>query len=222
METAPSHSIVKQPWARSGLRDPCSQLLTIEQIQLQQHSCAAPDIPSLTARMARGDEEAYREFYELYFGRLLRYLLVLTRDQETARDALQMTFLRVVRHAKPFESEAAFWSWLTVLARSSASDEGRRARRYLGFLDRLFAQKSVQAAGGSENPDTVLLELLESGMRELPDGERDLLERKYFQGESVRQIAQQEHVTEKAIESRLSRIRQKVRDRIFSRAKHEH
>jgi len=203
------------------LRDPCFYLLTTEQIQVQQQSRAAPDIAWLTARMVRGDEEAYREFYELYFGRLLRYLLVLTRDEEAARDALQMTFLRVVRHAKRFESEDAFWSWLTVLARSSASDEGRRSRRYAGFLSRFFAQKEIQTTGQSENSDTVLLELLESGLRELPESDRDLLERKYFQGESVRQLAQEEQVTEKAIESRLSRLRQKLKDSIFLRSKHE-
>src|SRR5437667_12869071 len=71
-------------------------------------------IDALTAQMSRGDEAAYRTFYDLYFGRLLRYLLVVTHGQEeAAREALQLTLLRVVRYIKVFRSEEVFWSWLT-------------------------------------------------------------------------------------------------------------
>jgi hypothetical protein len=57
------------------------------------------DIAALTARMAQSNEAAYRMFYELYFQRLLRYLLVVSGGrEEAAREALQLTLLRVVRH----------------------------------------------------------------------------------------------------------------------------
>ena len=95
------------------------------------------DIAALTRAMARGDESAYRTFYEAYFHRLFRYLLVVTAgDEDAAREALQATLVRVVRHIKPFREEGVFWSWLTVLARSALSDQTRKRRRYLAFLDR--------------------------------------------------------------------------------------
>src|ERR1051325_3867078 len=81
----------------------------------------------LTRRLAAGEEAAFREFHVAYFDRLLRYLLVVARgDEDAARDALQETFVRVVRHAKRFDCEDAFWSWLTLLARSAAADGGRK------------------------------------------------------------------------------------------------
>src|SRR5688572_15684288 len=82
---------------------------------------AAPaDIATLTERLAAGNEDAFRQFHAAYFDRLVRYLIVVTHgDEEAARDALQETFMRVVRHARRFDSEEAFWSWLTVLARSA-------------------------------------------------------------------------------------------------------
>src|ERR1017187_640134 len=83
-----------------------------------------PNVSELTARMSRGDEAAFHEFYQLYFNRLLRYLLVVAHGQEeVALEALQLTFVRVARHVRWFDSEAVFWSWLTVLARSSIADE---------------------------------------------------------------------------------------------------
>ena len=92
---------------------------------------------ALTRRMADGDELAYCTFYDAYFNRLSRYLLVVTAgDEDAAREALQSALLRVVRHIKVFPSEPVFWSWLTVLARSALSDQTRKRRRYLAFLDR--------------------------------------------------------------------------------------
>ncbi len=53
--------------------------------------------------MVRGDETAYRIFYDAYFDRLLRYLLVVTGgNEEVAREALQLALVRVVRHVKCF------------------------------------------------------------------------------------------------------------------------
>src|SRR5271154_889817 len=83
-----------------------------------------PDVPDLTARMARGEEVAFHEFYRLYFNRLLRYLFVVAGGrEEIAREALQLAFVRVARHVRRFDSEAAFWNWLAVLARQCVADE---------------------------------------------------------------------------------------------------
>src|SRR5450759_4647475 len=108
--------------------------------------CAAPagekpaeplDVAALTRRMVEGDELAYRSFYDVYFNRLSRYLLVVTAgDEDAAGEALQSALVRVARHIKVFPSEAVFWSWLTVLARSALCDQTRKRRRYLAFLDR--------------------------------------------------------------------------------------
>ena len=171
------------------------------------------DIARLTSRMAAQDEAAYREFYELYFNRLLRYLLVLAGGrEETARDVLQATLLRVVRHARRFESEEAFWSWLTVLARSSMVDSARKHKRYFALLDRFFQSRAPAPPGPDGEADDRLMSLLEKNLHMLSPEERALIERKYMKGESVREIAADDGVTEKAIESRLLRI-QPVKNR---------
>src|SRR5688572_2974662 len=104
------------------------------------HAAAQPAKPAvrlLTEAMAKGDEDAFRQFHEAYFHRLLRYLFVVTRgDEDAAREALQDTFTRVARHIRPFEEEDALWCWLTLIARSAATDGGRRKRRYWNLLSR--------------------------------------------------------------------------------------
>jgi RNA polymerase sigma-70 factor (ECF subfamily) len=173
--------------------------------------------------MAGGDEAAYRIFYEAYFDRLLRYLLVVTRgNEEAAREALQLALVRVVRHVKVFESEEKFWSWLTVLARSALMDETRKRRRYFSFLERFTRQQETGAiAMNNGEADDQLRALLERHLNSLPPEERELVEQKYLLHQSVCEIADGQRTTEKAVESKLSRVRRKLKDAVLAELKNE-
>ena len=176
---------------------------------------------ALTHALERGDEEAWRQFHATYAPRLFRYLLVVCAGREDAsRDALQGTFLRAVRHIRPFDDEAELWGWLTVLARSAAADAGRRERRYLGLLARSFRQRSVPDCELHE-AEIRLRSALADELALLPPEERQLLERKYLAGEPVRQLATVLGTTEKAVESRLTRARQRLKSAILARLRHE-
>ena len=182
-----------------------------------------PDVAALTRRMAEADEAAYREFYDAYFDRLSRYLLVVTGgNEDAAREALQAALVRVARHIKVFPNDAVFWSWLTVLARSALSDQTRKRRRYLAFLDRFTQHARVELTDqGNSQPDTKLLALLDRSVAALPPDERALVERKYFARRSVREIAGELQMSEKAVESRLVRIRRKIKDTMLAGLNHE-
>ncbi len=184
---------------------------------------AVADVPQLTRRMRAGEETAYREFFQAYYDRLFRYLLVVAAgDLEAAEEALEATLLRVVRYIKVFPAEDVFWSWLTVLARSAYSDQSRKHRRYLAFLERFTRHQLVVAPGPeSSAADTRLLAALERSLAGLPDDERHLVESKYFAHRSVRDIATELQTSEKAVESRLVRIRRKLKDALVDQLKHE-
>ena len=180
-------------------------------------------IAALTRAMAAGDEAAYREFYYAYFDRLLRYLLVVTGgNEEAAREALQLALVRVVRHVKPFDTEEKFWGWLTVLARSALADEGRKRRRYFAFLERFTRhQETGPAAMNDGEVDEQLRALLARQLTTLPADERQLVEQKYLLHQSVREIAGGQQTTEKAVESKLSRVRRKLKAAVLAELKHE-
>jgi len=190
--------------------------------RLERRDEVSTRVPALTARMARGDEAAFREFFARYFDRLLRYLLVVTRGrEELAREALQLTMLRVARHVRRFESEPVFWSWLTVLARCAAIDEQRRAQRYATLLGRFFREAPGSDTSGADETDAHLERSLAGSLTTLPDDERELLERKYLEGASVRDLAQELETTEKAVESRLVRVRRKLKQSLLAQLNRE-
>jgi RNA polymerase sigma-70 factor (ECF subfamily) len=182
-----------------------------------------PEIAVLTRKLVAGDELAYRTFFDAYFDRLSRYLLVVTSGNEDAmREALQETFRRVVRHIRVFNDENVFWSWLTVLARSARADESRKRRRYLAFLDR-FTQHSLIDSGAPRHDHRAedLEAVLVRSLSRLPAEDQALLDLKYFEHHSVHEIAATLQTTEKAVESRLARARRKLKDLLLADLKHD-
>jgi RNA polymerase sigma-70 factor (ECF subfamily) len=182
-------------------------------------SCDAtpPIVAVLTRRLAAGDEAAFREFHAQYFDRLYRFLLVVTRGQEhAAQDALQETLLRVAKHAREFADEEIFWGWLKAIARNAARDGGRKQRRYLALLARFLPGVPREAAPEIEGTDP-LRTLLADGLATLEPLDRRLIESKYLQGFTVAELASDTHLTEKAVESRLLRLRRQLADTLLKK-----
>ncbi len=180
----------------------------------------ASETSRLTLEMKRGDEEAFREFFKLYFHRLLGYLMVITRGNETqARDLLQQTMIKVAKHIRESEEQEALWRWLTVLARTSALDEHKKQRRYFGFLERLWTRQSEEAS--ESEPSRNFEQVVRSSLNLLEENDRLLLEAKYLEGRSVREIAESSGESEKGVESRLSRARARLKERLLEELRHE-
>jgi len=174
-------------------------------------------IGALTSRLVACDEAAWTAFHETYAPRLFRYLLVVTGGrEELAAEALQQTWIRCVRHIRRFESEEALWGWLTVLTRSSVTDEHRRQSRFFGFLQRLFESSPALSPDAEvPDPDRDLQALLESGLDRLAPDERALIQARYVERSPTREIAAELGTSEKAVESRLARLRTRLREDVM-------
>lgn len=172
---------------------------------------ASAGVAHLTQRLAAGDEAAFREFHALYFDRLYQFLLIVTYgESHAAQDALQETLVRVARYARRFDDAEIFWGWLKAVGRSAARDGSRKQRRYLGRLrDFALGRPTLFAEAPSSTPDRLHVNLAEA-LASLASDDRRLIEGKYFRGETMAELAAENGVTVKAIESRLSRVRQQL------------
>jgi len=179
---------------------------------------APNSIALLTRRLAAGEEEAFREFHQLYFDRLYQFLLVVARGREDeAQEALQQTLLRVVRHVRTFESEDTFWCWLKVVGRSAARDAGRKQQRYAALLQSFARRRNSLALDQPPAPDNRLRDCLDESLDELAPDDRKLIEGKYIEGATIKELSAVADLTEKAVESRLLRARRELRGRILQK-----
>jgi RNA polymerase sigma-70 factor (ECF subfamily) len=180
---------------------------------------ASIDIRSLTRAIVKGDEAAFGEFYERFNGRLFGLLLFLASGrEEIAREILQITMIKVARKFRVFEHEPALWAWLSQIARNALVDYIREQSR---LPKPVSTELLASSSAAPEAAEEELLQWLECGLNELDEEERELVESIYFQRRRQRVLADESGTTPKAIESKLARIRAKLRQFVLQRIKNE-
>lgn len=168
-------------------------------------------VARLTAAVRQGEEDAVRVLHARYWQRLTRYALVITRgDEASANDAVQSAFLKAIRSLRPLTDEEALWAWLARAARTSAADAARRSRRYSSVLAKVAGFFSPDNTL-PEDTESVWHEALEQSLTELEPAARALVNSRYFRRTPLAEIAAAENTTERAIEGRLARVREKLR-----------
>lgn len=169
-------------------------------------------ILTLTNGVARGDEVAAREFFEGYGDRLFRYALVLARgNEDAARETLSIAMIKAVRGMRAMGSEEDLWRWLTRIATTTFIDHCRKNNRRVVTT----SDESIAETVAASNPDQALTAALAECLAELPNDEREIVEGFYFEDASQTDLAAKSGSSRKAIESRLARIRQKLRASIL-------
>jgi len=180
------------------------------------------DITGLTVALVAGNEASFGIFYEHYYDRLFRYLIVLTRgDEPRTRDLLQVTLVKVVRAIKPFAEECQFWRWLKTVARNTFFDSIRLASRAPNLIPLFETDAGHAQAPSDDHEERLLLEALDACLSELAPPDRELVEACYLRNLGQQEAAKQLDTTAKAVESKLARIRHKLRLAILKRLRHE-
>ena len=88
------------------------------------------DTQAIARGLRRRDPDLLDELIERYHYRLLRYLLYLTGQRETAEDLFQETWLRVLERGWQYDGKSKFEAWLFTIARHLVIDSQRR-RQFL-------------------------------------------------------------------------------------------
>ena len=176
----------------------------------------------LAARMMRGDEAAFAEFFESHFAPLFRFAMPrVGNDAQVAEEVVQAALCRAVRKLGSYRGEAALLTWLCTFCRHEISaffEKQRRMPPTTELLDELpEVRAALESLGAAERPEAVLerhetSRLVQLVLDRLPAHYGDALEWKYVDGLSVAEIAERLGVGMKAAESTLTRARTAFRD----------
>lgn len=171
----------------------------------------------LAQRLLKGEEPAFNEFFHNYFGRLYRFAVTRTQDDDVARDIVQQTLCRALRKMETYRGEAAMFTWLCQICRSQLSDyfeqHNRRAKRFVPIEDDPHIQAALEAmAAPDADPEFTarhaeVSRLVQVVLDRLPPRYGDALEWKYVEGISVEEIAERLSLQHGAAQSLLQRAR---------------
>ena len=159
--------------------------------------------------MAGNDVSAFEAVFQKHFADIYGYVAFrLAPRIEDARDLTQDVFIAGLKSWMGFRGETTPLQWLRAIARRKIADYFQNQPAAISTWDvSSVCETQVDCEAGNR------AEFLSVVLRQITPELRELLEEKYLEGLSVREIAQQRGKTEKAIESALSRARQRVREK---------
>ena len=169
----------------------------------------------LVEGIARKDEEAARALVEQYGG-LLRAVIRRHAPGLDEEDLLADALLYIAAGAvaalsaiwqniQSFDRRGSFKNWAAAVARYRAIDAVRKAARSMPAGD----GAQLEALGGATLDEYLTLEL-EDLFRGLSPADRDLLLARYYYGETAEGLAARHSITVGALNTRLTRARQRL------------
>ncbi|QIF03961.1 sigma-70 family RNA polymerase sigma factor [Roseimicrobium sp. ORNL1] len=210
----PSTSIVESSFA--ALMDQVEPALPHELPATEECAFALADVPRLTAALKRGEEVAFTWLHRAWNSRINRYCFALAAgDAAFASEISQGVWLRIVRHMRVLADEQALWCWIACAARHAASDLRRKGGRYQRALERFKDWWSPSSSESTAADDTTsLMNAMEAALAQLTEEEKLLIEGRYFATESLESIGARLSLSSRAVEGRLARLRQRLREEI--------
>lgn len=176
-----------------------------------------PSEKPLVDALRRGDASAFDAVYGRFRGRILGFLLRLTRRRDVAEDLFQDTFLKLARHATRLEPDTDLAAWLFRVARNAWVSHRRWSAldlsRLVAFED--DALPALPASDGEARTDASRrVARLEQALASLPASSREVLLLVAVEGFDQEQAAVILGISYEALRQRLSRARAQLAQKL--------
>jgi len=175
-------------------------------------------------RLAGGHDAALNDLMERHASRVFQFLCRMLGNEDDANDLTQETFVRVFRFRDSFKPDKKFSTWLYAIAANLARNHFRWRSRHPDISFESETGTPGQTLGHAiPSPGTSPREQMLAGERlaavraavgRLPEDQREAIVLCEWEELSVAAAAEALGTTPKAIESRLYRARQALRDQL--------
>jgi len=173
---------------------------------------AAPD-PERLARIAAGDESAFRELFDQYWGNLYAVAFAFTKSVPISQDIVQEIFIKVWQKRTQLAGLDRFDNWLFITARNHILNTLRRSSRQPSFT--LALAEYFQAAGNGPEEQLLFREsqgLVRQAIAQLPSQQKKIWLLSREQGLTQDEIAAQLNIAKNTVKSHMNKALQSIRD----------
>jgi RNA polymerase sigma-70 factor (ECF subfamily) len=182
------------------------------------------DDKRLVKQLLAGDERAFEQFFDENFARLYRFALTrLADDPDAAREVAQTTLTQALRKLRGYRAESALFTWLCAICRNQTTDWLAKQGRYREHI--VLTEDYPEVRGAVESyvaPEQMsperhykrveMLRLIQVALDRLPARYGDVLEWKYIEGYSTREISSRLNIGTEATQSLLARAKRAFAD----------
>lgn len=139
---------------------------------------------------------------------LLRMCYLFLKDYQLAEDAVQETFIRVMKSYGSFKHKSSEKTWITRIAINVCKNEMRggwfRIKKDNGFEDDIIGEKTFEDAVADRDS-------LSRAIMRLNTVDREIILLYYYQELHIKEIAPIMHISENTALQRLRRARGKLK-----------
>ena len=177
----------------------------------------------LLRRTQKGDADAFEELMAGQESRMYAIALRMMGNREDAQDCAQEAMVRIYRAMSAFKGQSSLATWIYRITMNTCLDELRRKKnRPSTSLDNLLDQ-GWSPSDGDNSPERRAIQsetrkTLAGAIRDLPEDMRSSIVLRDVQGYSYDEIAQMLDVNVGTIKSRISRGREKLREKLSKKA----
>ena len=180
------------------------------------------DEEKLIARAMRGDAAAFNELMAAHEKRMYAVALRMCANTEDAQDCLQEAMLRIYRGMDSFKGQASFATWIYRITMNTCLDELRRRKNRPNtsldsLLDLGWSPPDPAASPEKQALQGELRAELARCMKELPEDMRAAVVLRDVEGYAYEEIAGILNINVGTVKSRISRAREKLREKIMAR-----
>ncbi len=161
----------------------------------------------------RGRRESFETLYELYHGKVLRYLWQLCGSQDQAEELAQETFVKAYTGLLTFRGDSSAATWLFRIARNTYLDSLRRPGPAHVDTSELLLIPDTTPGGDpvSRYAQGEQRDLIARALAELPELQRSILLLRDAEGLAYVEIADVLGLSVAAVRIRLFRARNAFR-----------
>jgi RNA polymerase sigma-70 factor (ECF subfamily) len=157
---------------------------------------------------AKRDPRRFAELYELNFERIYAYIVTRVRDRSEAQDLTSEVFHQALANLGRYEWRGVpFAAWMYRIAANALSDRAQRVARE----QKVPSPEVVEEAGLDEIERRAQVFRL---LKELPEDQRRVVEMRFVQEQSIREIALEIGRSEGAVKQLQFRGLQNLRERL--------
>jgi RNA polymerase sigma-70 factor (ECF subfamily) len=171
----------------------------------------------LLVAAAQQDPARFGDLYELHFDRVYAYVSRRLGDRDAAQDVTSEVFHQALRNIKSYEWRGApFGAWLMRIASNAITDRWRKTNRESGQIS------DVEPASKEPSPEEIQHRArLFALVRGLPEDQRRVVEMRFAEEKSIREIAQALGKTEGAVKQLQFRGVQSLREQVGNTARNK-
>jgi RNA polymerase sigma-70 factor, ECF subfamily len=166
----------------------------------------------LITRVLAGDPVAERALYDAHVDRVYRLAYRLAGDADLAQDFTQETFVRAFNKLREFQGRSAFGTWLHAITVSVSLNALRKVKKIRQREVDIDDVQPVFVGARQAEPD--LKERLKNAIASLPEHYRAVFVMYDMEGYTHEEIGTVLGVPVGTSKARLSRAREKLREKL--------